>query len=107
MTVKPAISIGLVTRRGKGPMPCKIGITMNPDEKRVFWENQAAGFTNWQILELFRSKAAAQEYETAYALRHGCEADLGGADVPGTSREPMIEHEWWYIYHFDYKAETG
>ena len=88
-------------------MPCKIGIAMNPEGRRVYWESQAAGFANWEILELFRSKAAAKEYETAYALRHGCEADLGGSDVPGTSREPVTEHEWWYIYHFDYETQTS
>ena len=86
-------------------MPCKIGITTNQEGRRVYWENQAAGFANWQILEVFRSKVAAKEYETAYALRHGCEADLGGADVPRTSREPTTEHEWWYVYHFDCETE--
>jgi len=88
-------------------MPCKVGITTNPESRRVYCENQAMGFTNWQILEVFRSKTAAKEYETAYALRHGCEADLGGSDVPITSREPTTEHDWWYVYHFDYEMETA
>ena len=87
-------------------MQCKVGITTNPESKQVYWQNQATGFTNWQILEIFRSKAAAKEYETAYALRHGCEAELGDSDSPITAMEPTKEHEWWYIYHFDYAPET-
>jgi hypothetical protein len=88
-------------------MPCKVGMTTKPEERRTYWENQAAGFTNWRILETFRSKAAAKEYQIAYALRHGCEADLGGSDIAGTSREPAAEYEWWYVYHFDYEKETA
>jgi len=88
-------------------MPCKIEITTNPEARRVYWQNQAKGFTNWQMLEIFRSKAAAKEYETAYALRHGCEAPLGDSDVPVTAKESATEHEWWYVYHFDYETEIA
>ena len=51
-------------------MPCKVGITTDPEAGQAYWQSQTIGFTNWQILEIFRSKAAAKEYETAYALRH-------------------------------------
>ena len=88
-------------------MPCKIGITTNQEASRVYWQNQAIGFTNWQILNIFRSKAAAREYETAYALRHGCKAALGTSESPIIGREPKTEHEWWYIYHFDYETEIA
>ena len=86
-------------------MLCKVGITTNPEEKREYWQNQTTGFANWQILEIFRSKTAAKEFETAYALRHGCEAELGGSDVPVTEKESATEHDWWYVYHFDYETE--
>jgi hypothetical protein len=88
-------------------MPCKVGITTNPEARRAYWHDQAQGFTNWQILEVFRSKAAAKEYQTAYALRHGCELLPVDADAPGTGREPTTEQEWWYIYHFDYETGTA
>ena len=86
-------------------MPCKVGITTNPEGRRLYWENQAAGFADWQILEVFRSKAAAKEYETAYALRHGCEAPLGAPDSPIIGRKPATEYKWWYVYHFDYETD--
>jgi hypothetical protein len=88
-------------------MPCKIGITTNLEARRLYWQNQTKGFTNWQILNIFRSKAAAKEYETAYALRHGCEMAPGDADAPATGREPTTEQEWWYVYHFDYETEIA
>jgi len=88
-------------------MPCKIGITTNPESRRVYWQNQAMAFTNWQILEIFRSKTAAKEYETAYALRHGCEAELVDSDALGAAKESTTEHDWWYVYHFDYATETA
>ena len=88
-------------------MACKIGITTNPEARLVYWQNQATGFKNWQILEIFRSKAAAKEYEAAYAFRNGCEAELGDSDAPGTAKESETEHEWWYVYHFDYTTKTA
>ncbi len=83
-------------------MPCRIGITADPEARRVYWQNQVAGFANWEILETFRSRTAAKEFETAYALRHRCEASLGDADMPVTAREAATEHDWWYVYHFDF-----
>jgi hypothetical protein len=86
-------------------MPCKIGITTDPEGMRDYWQNRVAGFTNWEILNMFRSEAAAKEYETGYALRNGCEATLGAADGPRTAREARTQYDWWYVYHFDYAAE--
>jgi hypothetical protein len=88
-------------------MPCKIGITTNQEARRVYWQNRSTGFTNWQTLNIFRSKAAAKEYETAYALRHGCEMALIDSDAPVAAREPTPEYEWWYVYHFDYETEIA
>jgi hypothetical protein len=88
-------------------MPCRIGMTTNPEAGQAYWQNQAIGFTNWEILEIFRSKAAAKEYETYYALRHGCEASLGASGSPILGREPATEHEWWYVYHFDYEKDIA
>ncbi len=88
-------------------MPCKVGITTNPERRRLYWQERTTGFAKWEILEVFRSKAAAKEYETAYALRHKCEAVPSSSDTPSRGREPTIEGEWWYVYHFEYAAETA
>ncbi len=78
-------------------MPCRVGITTDPDARQAYWQNQVVGFRNWQILNSFRSKEEAQGYETRYARRHGCQASAGGADVPGT----------WHVYRFDYTRRRG
>lgn len=78
-------------------MPCRVGITTEPDVRRAYWQNQVVGFTNWRILSRFRSKAEAQAYETRYARRYGCQASAGGADAPGT----------WCVYRFDYTRTRG
>lgn len=87
-------------------MPCRIGITTKPEERRAYWQSQVIGFANWQILNTFRSKAAAREYETGYALRNGCEQVPDDINVPRTSRTYEEQYDWWYVYHFDYTPET-
>ena len=73
-------------------MPCRVGITTNPDARRAHWQGQVVGFRDWRILKTFTNRSKAQEYETQYAARYGCQASGGGADAPGT----------WYVYRFDY-----
>jgi hypothetical protein len=76
-------------------MLCRVGITTDPDTRREQWKSQVVGLKNWRILNSFRSKAKAQEYESRYARMHGCHAHPGGADAPGI----------WYVYRFDYTRE--
>jgi len=73
-------------------MPCRVGITTDPNARRAYWESQVVGLRDWRILKTFSRKAEAQEYETQYAAKYGCQAHAGGADTPGT----------WYVYRFDY-----
>jgi len=73
-------------------MPCRVGITTNQEERRAYWESKAVGLKNWRILKSFTTKAKAQEYETQYAARYGCQAHAGGPNAPGT----------WYVYRFNY-----
>jgi hypothetical protein len=73
-------------------MPCRVGITTDPGERRARWQSQVVGFINWKILGSFMSKSEAQQYETRYAKKYGCRAAPGGPDVPGP----------WYVYRFDY-----
>ena len=66
-------------------MPCRVGITTDPDTRREQWESQVVGLKNWRILRSFRSKAKAQEYEIWYARTYGCHSHPGGADASGLS----------------------
>jgi len=73
-------------------MPCRVGITTDPESRRAYWESQVVGFSNWRILKSFRSKNQAQEYENQYAAQYDCEAHGGGPAIAGT----------WCVYRFDY-----
>jgi hypothetical protein len=88
-------------------MPCMIGIATKPERKQVYWRDQVASLANWQILNSFRSRAAAKEYETAYAMRNGCEEAPDDYQAPRTGEEYEEQYDWWYVYHFDYTAETA
>jgi len=59
-------------------MPCRVGITTDPKTRKLFWQSQVVGFTNWRILSKFKDRAEAQAYETRYARRYGCQASPGG-----------------------------
>ena len=74
-------------------MPCRIGISMNPDERRAHWERECLNLRNWQVLGRFPSKSAAQAHETSEAARLGCDASPGGAGD---------EHATWYVYYFEH-----
>ena len=87
----------MLIKRKNNVMPCRVGITTDPEARRAFWQSRVVGFTNWRILKTFRSRIAAQQYETEYASRYGCRAAPGGAHAPGP----------WYIYRFDYTRTIG
>ena len=78
-------------------MPCRVGITTDPEGRRAYWKSQVVGLKNWRILKSLADKAKAQEYETQYATRYGCQAHAGGADAPSL----------WYVYRFDYTRTRG
>lgn len=73
-------------------MQCRVGMTTNPDERKAYWERQVVGFSNWQILGKYQSREKAQEAETLYARKFGCQAHPGGQESGGQ----------WVVYKFDY-----
>ena len=73
-------------------MPCRIGITENPYEKRKYWQHHVVGFAQWQILASFDSSSEAQAYMTQFAKLHGCQMS---EDYDSTSDKLCI-------YHFEY-----
>ena len=74
-------------------MPCQVGITMSPTQRRAQWEQERPTLRNWQILETCYSKSAAQRRETALAQQYGCNAHPGGGGP---------ENATWYVYYFQY-----
>jgi len=78
-------------------MPCRVGITTRPDERRAEWERRVVGLTNWRIIGEYHSRQKAQAHEERYAQQTGCQAWPGGSDAPGP----------WYVYRFDYIRERS
>lgn len=64
-------------------MPCRVGITTNPDERKQYWQNRVVGFENMRILASYNSKEEAQKHENSHASRTGCKVNAGGPDAPG------------------------
>lgn len=81
-------------------MPCRVGITRNPEERKKYWESKVVGLTDWNQ-EYFGSKSAAQNEEdrrhedcsTNQSHRGTCHAYHGGGDPDAYG---------WYVYEFDY-----
>lgn len=73
-------------------MPCRVGITTRPEERKAEWERQVAGMHNWEIIGQYSSKEQAQAHEDRKAQAHVCQASHGGDGSAGT----------WYVYHFKY-----
>ena len=80
-------------------MPCRVGITTNPSDRRTFWEGQVVGLRNW-TQQYIGSKNDAQNAENSRQAscngngrRGHCHAHHGGGDP---------ETIGWYVYEFDY-----
>ena len=83
-------------------MPCRVGITQEPSERKRYWEGQVVGLTNWRQ-KYVESKSGAQEQENdkqthcvMFETRGDCHAHPGGGE-PNSSG--------WYVYDFDYIRE--
>ncbi len=84
-------------------MPCRVGITTDPENRKKDWERQVVGLTNWRK-EFVGSKEDAQQKEYLWQLAcnlnqlHGeCHAHPGGGDPD--------KYGWW-VYEFDYERES-
>lgn len=78
-------------------MPCQVGITTNPDQRRKQWENEYSSLRNWQIMGRHNNREDAQRQETEFARQYGCEAHPGGD-------EPDRPNSIWYVYRFDHSG---
>lgn len=79
-------------------MPCRIGITTNPDNRRAFWDGRVQGLNRFQLISKHYSKSAAQAAENQKADAHGCNSNPGGSGP---------ELATWYVYHFFYTRDMG
>lgn len=79
-------------------MPCRVGISTNPDERKRYWSGRVTGLRDWRIVSRHSTKSAAQRAETDYAERSGCVANPGGAGP---------ERATWLVYRFTYDRDMG
>ncbi len=80
-------------------MPCRVGITRNPERRKAEWEREVVGLRNWKE-EYVGSKSKAQTLENrrweicrSIGNRGRCYAHHGGGDPDAWG---------WYVYDFDY-----
>ena len=81
-------------------MPCRIGITADPEGLKKIWEDQVYGLTNWKILKENLTMRQAQDYESEY-LRGRYNEFTGH---PGSSGEPEDYLNRWVVYRFEYTS---
>ena len=79
-------------------MPCRIGITTNPDDRSAYWNRRVQGMRDFEIISIHQSKSAAQAAENRIAASHGCVSNPGG----GGPRKAT-----WRVYHFYYTRDMG
>lgn len=72
-------------------MPCRVGMTTDPEERKKQWESKYKSLGNWTILHKCPSKSDAQKKETEEARARRCESSPGGSGP---------EHATWYVYYF-------
>ena len=72
-------------------MACRVGITMDPDERKRYWRSRYRSFRNWRIVSHYNSKREAQQEEARLAEIWGCEAPPDGIGPEQAS---------WYVYVF-------
>ena len=80
-------------RKEKHRMPCQIGISMSPEQRKTQWEQERPTLRNWQILEVCDRKSEAQRRERELARQYGCHHHQGGSGP---------EYTTWYVYYFQY-----
>ena len=74
-------------------MPCRVGITTDPERRRHEWQERFPALHHWQILACGLTKHDAQIRQTLEAIRHGCAHAPIGSEVENTS---------WSVYYFEY-----
>ena len=74
-------------------MPCRVGMTTDPDGRKADWQHDHPQLYDWQIEGTYYTKSEAQAAETRIAQERGCVAHPGGDGE---------EYDTWYVYSFRY-----
>ena len=74
-------------------MPCRVGMTTDPSERRRHWESRHSTLRNWQIVARNLTYAEALRREESVADTYGCVRAPGGRRVEGRD---------YVVYRFDY-----
>lgn len=82
-------------------MPCRVGITTDPKQRKEYWKSRVDGFKNWRTHGHYEEKNDAQAKEdslvqhcTAHGNRGACYGHAGGGDP---------DEKGWTVYSFNYK----
>ena len=79
---------------------CRIGMTTNLNRRKKELERkykkQGQHIISWNIIKTYKSKSAAQEFETKEAKKQNCEAHPGGKGH---------EKATWYVYKLEYSNQ--
>ena len=75
-------------------MKCRIGITHDPETRKIYWESEHSTFKNWKLVAgPFKTKSAAQIRENELLDKSTCEGHPGGSGP---------ENAAWYVYRFEF-----
>lgn len=76
-------------------MPCQVGMTTNPEERKKQWKSKYKSLTNWEILYKCSSKSDAQDKEIKVAKARRCDYGPGGSGP---------DYATWYVYYFTHSG---
>ena len=74
-------------------MPCRVGMSTNPQERRQYWSGQVRNLHNWRILASGLTYEQALAREENEARQRGCVAEPGG---------PRMDGPVWSVYYFEH-----
>ena len=74
-------------------MPCRVGITTDPEERKSYWQGRHPNMYGWVIVARYPTKTQAQARETSEARARGCQSSPGGGGP---------ERGNWCVYYFQY-----
>ena len=76
-------------------MPCRVGITTDPDRRKREWRREHPHLHGWRTLMVCSSKKEAQRVENLKARKLECASSGGGDDSSYSGKR-------WHVYYFKY-----
>ena len=84
-------------------MPCRVGITTDPEKRKKYWANRVTGFRSWATHGCHFSKADAQAEEDRRVAECNASGDRGTCHGHPGGGEP--DDIVWTVYSFDYHTD--